>query len=62
MSNELRVPPHPFWCEHCGAHAAFRIGGCPIPHAPDCVRAGEDAQEVYAQAVAYVVRTGEAIP
>ncbi len=56
------IPPHPFWCNTCGHHSSFRIGGCPIDHDDDCPRAGEDATEVYRQAVRWCEVTGKSIP
>jgi hypothetical protein len=57
-----RPPKHPYWCDECGAKAGFTIRGCPIDHKADCSRHGEDAEQVYRDAVAYVKTTGKAIP
>lgn len=55
-------PPHPYWCDDCGAKAPFTIPGWPIDHTEDCSRFGEDARQVYLDAVEYVTTTGESIP
>jgi hypothetical protein len=55
-------PKHPFWCDDCGGKSGFTIRGCPIVHDPDCPRHGEDPEQVYRDAVAYVKATGRAIP
>jgi len=56
------VPPHPYWCDDCGQHAPFRMPFCPIPHVEGCTREGEDAMDIYYQALAYVQATGQEIP
>jgi hypothetical protein len=55
-------PPHPFWCDDCGERAGFRIKGCPIPHRADCPRHGEEAEQVFNNAVAWCRVTGGTIP
>lgn len=58
----LPMPPHPFWCDDCGAKAGFCIQGCPIDHAEDCRRAGEDLMAVYDAAAEWCRATGGLIP
>jgi hypothetical protein len=60
--NELPRPPHPYWCDHCGQNAGFRIPGCEIDHAKGCPRKGENAMKVYQRAVAWCKATGKSIP
>lgn len=52
---------HPYWCDDCGRKAPFTIPGCPIDHEKDCPRFGEDAMQIYREAVDHVRVTGEAI-
>lgn len=59
--NELKAPPHPFWCDDCGANSPFKIKGCPIEHTSDCPRHGEDAEAAYNNAVEYCRTTGKKI-
>lgn len=54
-------PPHPYWCDDCGAHASFTIPGCGISHKRGCTRYGEDPRAVYDTAFEYCVRTGKTI-
>lgn len=56
------IPKHPFWCDDCGNKSAFQIKGCEIDHSQECPRFDEDAGQVFDDAVAYVKRTGKAIP
>lgn len=58
---EEQAALHPYWCDDCGGKSPFAIPGSPIDHSPDCSRHGEDAMEVYKQAVEYVKATGKAI-
>lgn len=55
------TPVHPFWCDDCGGKAGFTIPGCPVDHAPDCPRFGEDPMQVYVTAVKFCRETGEVI-
>jgi len=59
-------PPHPFWCDECGAGSGFRIKGCVIDHETECSRYGEttkDAERNWETAIAWLVRhPGERIP
>ena len=56
------TPPHPFWCDDCGAKAGFTIRGCPIEHAKCCRRHGEDPEAVFSSAAKWCQQTGESIP
>jgi uncharacterized protein YlaI len=55
-------PPHPFWCDDCGARAGFKIPGAPIPHFSGCPREDEDPEAAHDAAVAWCLETGGAIP
>lgn len=55
-------PPHPFWCDACGAKAPFAMRGCAIEHLKGCERRGENPEVVYQRAADWCRKTGEAIP
>lgn len=52
------TPPHPYWCDYCGEKSSFVMPGCEIPHTEECERYGEDAMQVYQNAVNFCKETG----
>jgi hypothetical protein len=60
--SEVGAAVHPYWCDSCGGSAPFTIPGCPVEHATDCERHGEDPMTVWKAAVDYCLKTGRGIP